>query len=68
MTALLARAAQIFSTRSEVAKSLSTDSCARDEMYEYRCNSAHDYQRRLCYFRSDCTWYCEGWVNTGSKC
>jgi hypothetical protein len=67
MTALLARA-QAWSSRTRPTGRPLVDSCAPDCVYDYMCDSSHRYFRRLCCYRSDCTWYCDDWVLLSGSC
>jgi hypothetical protein len=68
MTALLVRAAQAVSVRARPTGGPLIDSCAPDCTYQYVCDSNHRLFRRECCYRSDCTWYCDEWVQTASNC
>jgi hypothetical protein len=66
MSALLTRAAQTLSARSEPTGHPLIDGCAPDCVYEYLCDSSGRYYSRKCCFRSDCTRYCSGWERIGN--
>ena len=67
MTTLLARVPSR-SARTRCDSRPVIDGCAPDCVYEYLCDSNHQYFRRLCCYRTDCTWYCEEWVRVAGSC